>query len=76
MSRSLPASERLRRRLILERTNAGYAALRANRAVWREVLTEREEWDVTLSDGLDDDPYPLTGLFTRGEQHFLPLAQL
>lgn len=59
MAHSLPPGERLRRRLIVERTNEGYAALKADPAAWRQALAEREEWDATLNDGLDDDPYPI-----------------
>jgi hypothetical protein len=38
-----------------EAVNAGYAALRADRAAWAEVEAERKEWDATLLDGLDTD---------------------
>jgi hypothetical protein len=33
--------------------NDGYAALRADPAVWAEIETERKLWDNTLTDGLD-----------------------
>ena len=48
------AVEAYRRRRILEQTNAGYAALRADSAAWAEELAERHVWDVTLADGLED----------------------
>lgn len=49
------AVEAFRRRRILELTNAAYAAMRSDPALWREELDEREIWDVTLSDGLEDE---------------------
>lgn len=48
------AVEAMRRRRILELTNAAYAALRADPDRWQDELDERSEWDVTLSDGLED----------------------
>ncbi|MBI2568226.1 MAG: hypothetical protein HYV63_14470 [Candidatus Schekmanbacteria bacterium] len=39
---------------------AAALALRADEARWREELSERENWDATLVDGLlDEEPYPL-----------------
>ena len=35
------------------KTNSAFAALKADESAWDEELTEREEWDVTLSDGLE-----------------------
>ena len=49
------AVEAMRRRRILEMTNAAYAALRADPARWQEELDERDEWDATLADGLEDE---------------------
>jgi hypothetical protein len=37
--------------------NQGYAALRADPAAWAEIEAERELWDATLADGLDEE-YP------------------
>ncbi len=48
------AVEAFRRRRILELTNAAYAAMRSDPALWQEELDEREAWDVTLRDGLED----------------------
>ena len=48
------AVEAYRRQLILERANAAYAGLRADPEAWEEASRERAEWDVTLSDGLED----------------------
>jgi hypothetical protein len=48
------AIERYRRRKFLEEANASYAALKANRKEWKAETAERESWDRTNSDGLDD----------------------
>ncbi len=39
----------------LEAANRSYAALRKNSKAWEQELRERTAWDVTLSDGLEDD---------------------
>ena len=49
------AIEDYRRKRVLERANAGYAALRADPEAWNEELAERADWEATLSDGLDDE---------------------
>ena len=49
------AVEAMRRRRILEMTNAAYAAMRADPERWQEELDERSEWDATLTDGLEDE---------------------
>lgn len=49
------AIDDLRRRRFLEECNAGYAALRKNKRLWKQELEERRAWDVTLADGLEDD---------------------
>ena len=49
------AVEDYRRKRLLERANADYAALRGNPEAWKEELTERAEWEATVSDGLDDE---------------------
>lgn len=43
------------RKRVLERANAGHAALRADPEAWTEELSERGDWEATLSDGLDDE---------------------
>ena len=48
------AIERYRRQKFLEEANASYAALRANRKKWKEEIAERESWDSTNADGLED----------------------
>jgi len=42
-------------RRINEASNDAYAALRADPQAWQELQDEQSEWDVTLSDGLDDE---------------------
>ena len=46
------AIEAHRRQLILEKSNAAFAALRGDSEAWQEEQAERGEWDTTLSDGL------------------------
>jgi hypothetical protein len=48
------AVELYRRQRLLEETNAAFAALRADPQAWQEELDERQEWEATLSDGLDE----------------------
>lgn len=43
------------RRKLLEAMNAGYARLRADPQAWAEELAERDLWDKTLADGVDQD---------------------
>jgi hypothetical protein len=49
------AVEGMRRRRMLELTNAAYAALREDPTAWQEELAERRAWDVTLADGLEEE---------------------
>jgi predicted transcriptional regulator len=49
------AVESYRRQRFVEEANAAYAALQADSQAWREELKEREAWDATLADGLDDE---------------------
>ncbi len=46
------AIEAHRRQLVLEKSNAAFAALRADSEAWQEEQAERREWDTTLADGL------------------------
>ena len=48
------AIERCRRQKFLEEVNTSYAALKANPKKWKEELAERDLWDSTNADGLDD----------------------
>jgi hypothetical protein len=47
--------EGYRRKRVLDESNTVYSKLLANRAEWRVVQKERQEWEVTLGDGVDDD---------------------
>ena len=49
------AIERARRDAILDEMNAGYAALKADPAAWRDELAERNSWGSTNLDGLKDE---------------------
>ena len=49
------AVEAYRRQRILELTNAAYAALRSDPRLWQEELEEREAWEITIADGLQDE---------------------
>ncbi|MCU0292792.1 MAG: hypothetical protein MUF10_12520 [Thermoanaerobaculaceae bacterium] len=48
------AVEAYRRQRLLAEANAAYARLRSKPAGWREEVEEREGWDVTLLDGLEE----------------------
>jgi hypothetical protein len=39
---------------LLDQTNAAFAALQSNESAWQDELAERQDWDATLADGLDD----------------------
>lgn len=47
------AVERYRREYFLHSLNAAYARLRQQPEAWQEYMREIEEWDVTLTDGLE-----------------------
>jgi len=49
------AVEQIRRERILEKANAGFAAMKNNPGEWSEELRERRRWESTLSDGLTDE---------------------
>lgn len=56
LSRTLEkAIEALRRQTLLEETNRAYEALRGDPQGWAEEQAERDAWDATLADGLEDD---------------------
>ena len=50
------AVEQYRRSVILGLTNTAYGALRADPDRWADLQAERDEWDTTLADGLENDP--------------------
>jgi predicted transcriptional regulator len=49
------AVEAYSRELLLDRTNAAYAALRADPTGWAAELEERSEWEATLGDDLEGE---------------------
>jgi hypothetical protein len=48
------AVERYRRESFLRAANAEFAALRRDPKAWQEELRERQIWEQTLADGLDN----------------------
>ncbi len=46
-----------RKQEIIRQGNEDYARLREDPKAWAELLEERREWDCTLLDGLEDDPW-------------------
>lgn len=48
------AVEQYRRQLFLLQANQAFAALRKDELLWQDELNERQEWEQTLSDGIDD----------------------
>jgi hypothetical protein len=49
------ALEDLRRRKMLEATNAAFATLKADKNLWNEELAERRLWEKTLADGAENE---------------------
>lgn len=49
------AVELLRREVFFEQMNAAYARMRGDSDAWAEEQREREDWDRTNADGLDDE---------------------
>lgn len=49
------ALELYRRKQLLDSANVAYAALRQDSTQWQEWTTERDEWDATVADGLEDE---------------------
>jgi hypothetical protein len=48
------AVEAYRRQRLLAEANAAWAKLRSQPTRWREEVEEREGWDVTLADGIEE----------------------
>lgn len=48
------AVEMYRRQRFLEATNRAFEALRANADAWQAEQAERQAWEITLSDGLEE----------------------
>lgn len=49
------AIEDLRRRKMLEATNEAFSMFKANKKEWKEELKERELWENTLADGVENE---------------------
>ena len=49
------AIEQFRRRRFISEVNTSFAQVREDERAWGEVLEEREAWDTTNKDGLDDE---------------------
>lgn len=49
------AVEAYRRQRFLEESNRAFEALRANPETWKTEQAEREAWDMTLADGLEQE---------------------
>jgi predicted transcriptional regulator len=48
------ALEVYKREQLMEQANVAYALLREDPAAWGEIERERQEWDATLGDGLEN----------------------
>ena len=48
------AIEDLRRRKLLEATNRAFSELKADKKAWQEEVSEREIWENTLADGVEE----------------------
>ncbi len=48
------AIETYQRQLFLERANAAFSVLRDDSEAWQAEQEEREAWDATLADGLEE----------------------
>lgn len=51
---SARAKETYRRQRFLQMANAAFAALRTDPEEWKAEMEEREVWDASLSDDLED----------------------
>jgi predicted DNA-binding protein len=49
------AIEHYQRERFMEEANAAYARLKSDPEAWREELEERQAWDPTASDGLENE---------------------
>jgi predicted transcriptional regulator len=49
------AIEQYRRDKFFEELNSSYTRLQQDRDAWKQELAERQEWDATLADGLEDE---------------------
>lgn len=49
------AVENYRRSVFLTQANQAFTALRENKILWQEELAERQEWEQTLADGVEEE---------------------
>jgi len=49
------AVESFRRQMLLNDANEAFGKLRQNEKLWKDEHHEREEWEATLADGLDNN---------------------
>ena len=49
------AVENYRRESLLRQTNKAFAVLRNDPSGWEDEQRERNDWNITLNDGLDDE---------------------
>ena len=49
------AVEHYRRQRFLEENNRAFEALRADASAWKGEQAEREQWDITVADGLEKE---------------------
>jgi hypothetical protein len=49
------AIDHYQRERLLDEANAAYARLKNDQLAWKEELAERQQWDVTLADGLEKE---------------------
>ncbi|BAY18212.1 hypothetical protein NIES21_40560 [Anabaenopsis circularis NIES-21] len=48
------AIENYRRYVFLAEANQAFTALRQNQTLWQEELAERQTWDQTVADGIEE----------------------
>ncbi|MEA5517356.1 hypothetical protein [Limnoraphis robusta] len=48
------AVENYRRSVFIMEANQAFTALRENETLWQEELAERQEWEQTLADGVEE----------------------
>jgi hypothetical protein len=49
------ALESYRRKLFLQKCSDAYEDLKTDKKAWKKELSEREDWDSTTTDGLEQD---------------------
>ncbi|KLU61150.1 hypothetical protein CEB3_c23700 [Peptococcaceae bacterium CEB3] len=49
------AVEAYRRQIFLQQANDAFAELKKKPELWQEELSERQEWEITYNDDLDED---------------------